>query len=231
MSKTLQFLKLDLRSIKPYLGSNWNIVVFLVLMLLLVLLMRNPLLALIFVPLLAVYYAGYPFALGESVNMNGLYTTLGIERRDVVRGRYLFALIAELVVMVITSVFVLLGYALYDAADLAFTIVPPVIFVLPTIAVMAVGFWWLQVLQLPLYFKFGYNKARFLVFGVILALLFAMTLFSPALNSIIDFIANLLLLDQGIRTLLSFLVTATLTALLTVISYRISLRTYQARDF
>ncbi len=109
-------------------------------------------------------FASYPFAIGEKSGIDVLYTTLRLSRRSVVTGRYLFALACDLLALaVVYTLSLVTGLALRpDQFD-------PLGLLITGLVLFGV-FSLVQAVQLPMFFKLGYTKAKFLAYTPLVAL-------------------------------------------------------------
>jgi hypothetical protein len=99
----------------------------------------------------------YPFAISEKNRLDTLYSTLSINRKTVVRGHYLFALMAEAVFIVLTILFSWIMSLFIGAKfDIVETLFP--------ISLLSGVFSLIVAIQFPIYFKYGYSKAKILAF-------------------------------------------------------------------
>ncbi len=95
------------------------------------------------------------FSIQEKHNLPRLYSSVSIALRDVVVGRYLFML-------VFYAVLLFIGVAGYIAFSFILTRAISFTDALPGIALSLLLFSVITGIQTPLFFKFGYTRARFL---------------------------------------------------------------------
>jgi hypothetical protein len=96
-----------------------------------------------------------PFAVSEKSNIDALYVTLSIRRQAVVLGRYLFALLFN----------VFAGVLAWVVTNLALSVMGVEIFLQEAFMTVIAMFFVcsiIQAVQLPIFFKLGYMKAKFL---------------------------------------------------------------------
>jgi len=157
MNKLVSFVRLDFMTIKPYFTAK-NMLIFAAIVFFLTVVSYN--LSSVFVVgmMLGLMFTSYPFAVGEKTNMDALYVILSIGRKTVVLGRYIFALFLNICAIVLSFVFALVG--LFTARAAKFQNRPDEVFWM--VLLFAMLFAVIEVIQLPFFFKFGYNKARFL---------------------------------------------------------------------
>lgn len=156
MIKALKFVRLDFITVKPYLTLK-NLIIFLIVPIILILSSDVGASVISMFMMFAAMYVGYPFAVGEKSDIDALYTTLSIGRGTVVLGRYLFALVFNLSAMVLACIYLFV----------VFTIMQRNFDILESLAVALVSFIIfsiIQAIQLPIYFKLGYAKAKMLAY-------------------------------------------------------------------
>lgn len=152
MKKVMNFVKLDFMTIKPYLTLK-NLIIILVVATFLAYANKSIMAPLSMVVAFVTIYMSYPFAVGEQNGIDPLYITLGLDRNTVVLGRYLWAFFMNIFGLILASV---ISVALAIILDI--TIVWSE-FVLILIVVLMI-FTTVQAMQIPLYFKLGYAKAK-----------------------------------------------------------------------
>ncbi|MDR3270831.1 MAG: ABC-2 transporter permease [Peptococcaceae bacterium] len=228
MNKLISFVRLDFKTLKPYLTIK-NLLIFAAIAIFLSAINGTVEMSLGIGFMLGTLFISYPFAIGEKSNMDALYTTLSVHRRTVVLGRYLFTFLLNICAIVFSFVFATFGVfgarlanVFQNGSGDSFTI----ILVLSALLVL------IQTIQLPIFFKLGYTKAKFmsvLPFAIFMGCYSAfmrMTKDSGALVELSAFFERLL--NNGILT--AFLAILALV-LITYISYSLSLSFYQKREF
>jgi len=157
MSKLKTFVLLDYRTIKPYLTGKKMLIYAAVAMFLSAVSIVE--ISLGIGLMLGTLFISYPFGIGEKSNLDALYVTLSVNRKTVVLGRYLFAFLLNLCAISFSFMFAMLGvfgarlagnFQNGGGGSLAFILAMPALLLL------------IQSVQLPIYFKFGYTKAKFL---------------------------------------------------------------------
>ena len=156
MNEILSFAKLDYITIKCYLTFK-NLVMFLLIFTFMGYFTGEVAAPIGMMMMYSTIYASYPFAVGDTNGIDTLYATLPITRKNIVIGRYVFALCLNVIVGIIGFVIsgflmVLLGKG-YNWKETA-------IVLLFCFAAFSI----LEFVQLPIYFKLGYAKAKFLVY-------------------------------------------------------------------
>jgi hypothetical protein len=186
-------------------------------------------------PMLAMVFVGYPFMVGEKSGMDAFYATLSLKRETVVAGRYLFALVLNICGALFALVLVLLGLFVVGITDMFVTretMPSSAEGMVRVYTPLVVAFVIIQVIQLPLLFKFGYTKARFLIVIPLVVLMaggmaVAMVMFTSDLPE--GVFALLTQLADNNALLALFLVA--ILSLLVFASYRLSLSFYRKREF
>jgi len=157
MSKLKAFTLLDYRTMKPYLTGKKMLIYATVAMFLSAVSIVE--ISLGIGLMLGTLFISYPFAIGEKSNLDALYVTLSVNRKTVVLGRYLFSFLLNLCAISFSFVFAMLGvlgarlagnFQNGGGGSLAFILAMPALLLL------------IQSVQLPIYFKYGYTRAKFL---------------------------------------------------------------------
>ena len=151
MNKVLKFAFLDFRLLKPYLKS----------------LLTVPLIGIVMgivsksAMSMSVYFLtglllviSYPFTISEKNGLDMLYSTLPLDRKTVVRGRYLFVLILGISGIPASLLFSAL---LSGASGEKFILGETAAMLLLMAGLLSAA----AALQYPIYFKYGYTKGRF----------------------------------------------------------------------
>ena len=224
MNKALSFVRLDFITVKPYLSVK-NLCLFGGVALFVLIVNNSAGGAIGLIMAFAALYASYPFAIGEKSNIDVLYTTLSIKRNTVVLGRYLFALILDLLAGLFTFV---LSFVVLTIRQKGIDVVGT----LATIPLLFFVFSVIQAVQLPIYFKLNYSKAKFAAYLPFIVLPLAIMVTFTSFNKTIP--------AEQITGLLTWFATNTLTTVLLgglawlalmVASYNVSLTFYRKRDF
>lgn len=154
MKKTLLFVGMELRSLKPY---RVSILILLILAVGMGFFFRSPNMLSSYLMFVLILLMTYPFSIGEKNRLDTLYSTLSINRKTVVRGSYSFALMAEVAFIVLAILFSwimsLFIRVKFDIAEILFPI-----------SLLSGVFSLLVAIQFPIYFKYGYSKAKILAF-------------------------------------------------------------------
>jgi hypothetical protein len=162
----------------------------------------------------------YPFAIGEASNLDALYATLGLKRRDVVTGRYAFVMCLDLLGMVIA---VVISYLVAMVLGWKIELLDMMI----VTGIMFAGIVFIQALQMPLYFKVGYRKASIMAYlplFIVIGAVVALASFVP------EFFTNALLAVTAHRGLAALGGVAAFLVIV-LVSYRVALTFYSKREF
>ncbi len=224
MKKALRFLKLDFITVKPYFTGK-NLLLLLAVPAFLAYFTDTGMGTLFFLMGYGALYVSYPFAVGEQNGIDALYVTLNVRRREVVLGRYLFALCADVCTCAVgiactAAVSALKGAVLDWGA------------VFPVSCAALAFFSLVQAVQLPLFFRFGYAKAKMLSMLPFLAVPLFVILYDGAgkEGGTARFLAQTgTWIDAN--SLLALAIAAVLWAFIMFVSYDISCSVYRKRDF
>lgn len=159
MNPRMKIVKLDLVSIKPYITFK-NFLILLAMICFYTFSLKNPAIGMTMSSMFSITFSSYPFLIGEKSGIDPLYRLMGIKEREVVQGRYISALL-------LTILLNLLGMGISWLFAIAFKIPDFFEGMIPfAIGSLAISLFYI-LLQYPLFFKFGYTKAKSLVgFGL-----------------------------------------------------------------
>jgi len=156
MNKTLAFAKLDYMTVKSYL--NWKVSLLFLAVFAFIGYGTGEMAASIGMCMMySVIFACYPFSVGEKNGLDTLYATLPATKKNIVAGRYTFTVILNLIMLVVGFV---VSTVLLTAFGKEFGWVETLLTALICFAFFSL----VEAIQLPIYFKFGYTKAKFLVY-------------------------------------------------------------------
>ena len=156
MNKVLSFVKLDFITVKPYLTVK-NLLILLVIVVALSINNTAGGVLIGIIMAFALMYSSYPFAVGEKSCIDQLYSTLPMNKRNIVLGRYGFVISLDIMSGAVAC---LILFACQTALQRAFSWPETLL----TILVLFVIYTFSQAIQLPIYFKLGYTKAKFLAY-------------------------------------------------------------------
>ena len=225
MIKALSFVRLDLLTVKPYLTKK-NMFILILIPLVMMSSTRNYVVGIIMVLMIfAAMYTDYPFASCERYNLDVLYSTLSIKRNTVVLGRYLFN----------AALIILIGIYSFVASHIIFFIVGESINIselMIVIPVLLIAFSFIRAVQLPIYFKLSYSKAKFYAKLPILILPMAFLIFPAFFSSILSSGFTVYIQYWYSNNLpIAVLLSCAAWFGLVYISYRISVSFYRKREF
>lgn len=224
MNRTFSFAKLDYLTVKPYLTLK-NMLIFLLVFVFIGYGTGEPSTLIGMLMMYSTIYASYPFAVGDRDGIDTLYATLPLKKNNVVAGRYIFALCLNVFVGAIAlAVFAILMAILGKGVDWGETII--------TILICFALFSVLEAVQLPIYFKLGYAKAKFLAYLPLAVFPVAVVAISAYVgkDSMLPFIVSMLswIQDNG---LYAIILTAIIWTLIMLFSGHLSYRFYKKREF
>jgi len=169
-----------------------------------------------------------PFAVEEKGDLNHLYLTLPVSRKEIVTGRYLFSLIAVLCGIA-------LGTLMMPLANMV-SVSKWFIGIEGYIVIIAFSYLiyaFFSLFIFPILFRFGYNKGKFWGFYLpvfLFAFFFSSYITFSAAPEYSAFTLNLLMKASENLFLVSGSMIAIATILL-ILSYIVSLKAYSNRDF
>ena len=220
MNRTMSFVRLDFYALKPYKRS-------LLLLILIGLGMGAALRSL--AVLSSIFMVGqvlvmaYPFAIGEKNSTDTLYATLSLRRTSVVKGRYAFVVLVELIGILV----ILLAAAVYSmlfVVDMMMQELLASICLLSFIASLTVAF------QYPLYFKLGYTKAKIFTYIPLMLISVAIGVLPSLATEMPNIDLNALLELASRNPLLLYAAPVLLGWALLAVSCAVSCRVYGKRD-
>lgn len=223
MGKITSFIKLDFMSIKPYVTFK-NILIYLMIALITSYGNESNTSAIIMLVIFTMLYATYPFAVGDQNGLDSLYTILGISKKEVIKGRYAFLLVMNVIGMILgLAVYFLLSLIFQTPIDSRQALIVSV----SSIMMFSLN----QFILYPIFFKNGYIKSKSLsflplmLFGLIAVLgaHFFKGEMPSFVNQIITFITH-----NPFLTSLGVLV---IWMVVLLISYRASYTYYIRREF
>lgn len=224
MSKTLNFLRLDFKSIQQYLTIK-QLGLYVIVILFLSYTMDNSFFVIGMIMMYGLFYAAYPFAIGDKTQTDILYTSLPLKKQHIVVGRYLFAICINMITAVTAVVLSgLIGVIFHKEIDLLASVI--------TVLICLFLYVFVEAVQFPIYFKLGYTKAKVIAFLPIFLIPFLIALLTSLIkkDTWMAMLSNLFVWAQEhmILVIVALLILLCLVMLLSaVLSYRI----YQKRDF
>lgn len=210
-------IKLDLISIKPYLTIK-NLFIFLGIGIFYMFINNGPNSIISMSMFLAMLYSSYPFLVGENSGIDGLYKLLAIDSREVVIGRYILALIFYFCSSILGIIFYLIVARIKDLSiDLD---------ILFSLGINFLVFAIIISLQYPIYFRYGYAKAKtWIILPIFIIGIIAMLagFFIKDFDQAINFIYQ----NKELIIIISII----LVILIITISIKLAMNFYKKRDF
>jgi hypothetical protein len=228
MNKLRAFIYLDFETVKPYFTIR-TLLIFGAVALFLSAVNGSVAMSLGIGLMLGTLFTAYPFAICEQCNLDALYITLAVNRRTVVAGRYLFVLLMNAACIVFSFVFATIGvfgaraFGIFQNGGLGS--IWSIVFLTGALILV-------QMIQLPIFFKLGYTRAKFLSilpFMLIMAAFAAFASLARDTSIIADFSDTLGKLF-GSESLTAAILAAFLI-LIIFCSYRASMSVYSKREF
>ena len=210
-------IKLDIISIKPYLTIK-NLIIFLGLGIFYMFISNSPNIIISISMIFAMIFSSYPFLVGENSGIDGLYKLLAIDSKDVVIGRYILALIFYFASSILGFIFYLIVATIKD-----FPIDLDILFGL---GINFLVFAIIICLQYPIYFKYGYAKAKtWILLPIFIIGIIGMIagFFIKDFEQLINFIYQ----NKELIIIFSII----LLILIIAISMKLALKFYKKRDF
>lgn len=224
MSRTLSFARLDYLTIKPYLTLK-SIALLLIVIAFVSFGTGESSMLIGMLMMYGTIYASYPFAVGEKNGIDTLYATLPLKKGNIVAGRYIFAIFLNISTGAIAFA---VSAILMPVLKKGFNWKEILITVLICLFIFSV----LEAIQLPIYFKLGYAKAKFLAYlplAVFPAAVIAISVVAGKENSL-EFLNNVFLWAEG-NVLFTVTIAVALWMLLLLSSGLLSYRFYKSRQF
>lgn len=210
-------IKLDLISIKPYLTIK-NFIIFFGIGIFYMFINNGPNSIISMSMFLAMLYSSYPFLVGENSGIDGLYKLLAIDSKDVVIGRYILALLFYFASSILGCTFYLIVATIKDF--------PIDLDILYGIGINFLVFVIIICLQNPIYFKYGYAKAKtWILLPIFIIGIIGMIagFFIKDFERVINFIYQ----NKELIIIFSII----LLILVIAISFKLAVKFYKKRDF
>ena len=216
MKDIKKIVNLDYISIKPYFTLK-NLIIMICLYLVYFFITSNPLTANSAILIFSIVYSSYPFLIGEEAGIDSLYRIFGIKSEKVVLGRYVFALVLFIFALLISIVFSTIFSFFVETADIREFLATSLAYLLVYLVFIS--------LKYPLYFKFGYKKAKSisaLTFALIGLLYFLVMALKDSLSDLFIFMEN--------NIFMTLLISLILVLVIFIISIKSSEKFYKNRD-
>jgi hypothetical protein len=208
MKKLFAFVKLDFYTVLPY---SVYFLAFLTFSIVFGVLSKSIFVLISFFAIGTMLITAYSFSISEKNKLETLYSVLPVSRKSAVAGRYVFT---TLILLSFTVLQFIILTIMNKAYSLGFDWLEIVLLVCVMFAFALIMF----SIQFPLYFAFGYNKARFMV-ALVIVINFTFTN-----NAVLDFITKH---SNNIWLPVSFVIGF---SVLFVVSYFVSFKLYNKKD-
>jgi len=227
MPKLKSFLKLDIMTVKPSL--TWRELLFPVVgMLLMSVVMGSASNALMFGRVMGTMIVMATFIAADKCNLDSLYSILAIDRKTVVLGRYMFGILFNFLYIALSLVLLLVTSCTAEAFSVTVHLGGVYWMAFSTFIMFVI----VQAIELPIMFKYGYGKAR------IVAMMPLMILGIAAMGASFVNHQDIFDIDTYDPELIVSLFSGNVVAIMAVvavvslvISYLLSVRFYNQREF
>ena len=210
-------IKLDIISMKPFYTLK-NLIIILGIFIYNSFINKSPTGLFIMILFFAVMFSSNPFFLGENSGIDSLYKIFSLDSKKVVIGRYILAGLIFIVAC-------LLGFSIYTIVSLIKNM-PIGLDMLMFIGIYFVLYAIIISVQYPIFFKYGYTKARtfgFLPIFIIAVIGMALGYFIKDFGPILNFV-----LENQRMIIIGFCI---LVVLFLIISITLSIKFYKQKDF
>lgn len=155
MNNVSKMIKLDIISIAPYFTLK-NLLIITALSIFYMFISNNPVIIFSIPVFFSILYSSYPFLIGEESGIDGLYRIFGIKSKEVVQARYIISLLmfvlGSLIGFIFLGIYSFIGEEDGLRGAFIYCIVNFILYILITS------------LTFPIYFKYGYTKAKGVIF-------------------------------------------------------------------
>lgn len=217
MKDIVKIIKLDLISIRPYYTLK-NLLILVSLVIFYAMTSKNTFVTYGVVSIFTILFSSYPFLVGEESGIDTLYAAFGIKREKVVLGRYIWSNL--LIVMGLLAGSILAGITTIMLKE-DFRVLEHLFYIIGFFIFISIFI----LIQYPIYFKYGYKKAKTVIYSIFLLvtiLIFALSYFKDSLQGVIGFgIHNPYLIIGMVALIWLFLY---------AISIKLSINIYKNRD-
>ncbi|WP_213818257.1 ABC-2 transporter permease [Garciella nitratireducens] len=221
MNKILSFVRLDFAALKPYSKS-----LYMYAMIVIFVGVTNDSLNVVFAMVMVglPMILSYPFAISEKNSLDTLYSTLSLGRRDVVIGRYVFVFVIE---MIAIAALLILAVIKSNFSPLDMTIEETFLY----LSVLSMMFSIIISFQYPVFFKFGYTKAKLYTY-IPLLLTFLIIGVLPTIMTRLNIKINWQAINQILmkNSMLTVLLPILIGVISLLISCMVSMKIYERKD-
>ena len=221
MTDINKIIKIDILAVRPYLTLK-NLIIIVLMGLFYPLFLGNIYTIFGVTQVFAILFCSYPFLVGDESGIDAFYAAFGIDRKNVVYGRYLWSNLIVLICLGIGLVFaglvILLLNQPISIQELLYTI--PLVIIISNLIIAS---------QYPFYFKYGYAKSK-LIMSI---MFFSIAIFAAFASFLLSFSKGFFIRHLGFfysNVYLLIFASLLLCGLLYFISIKASIKAYQARD-
>jgi len=224
MTKVIKFAKLDLLTVKPYL--TWKVALLFLAVCAMVGYGTGDMAVIVGMCMIyGVIFSSYPFSVGERSALDTLYATLPVSKKKIVAGRYLFSICLTLTALVLSC---LISFIMMQVLGKNFDL----LITFTSALVCFVLFSLIEAIQMPIFFKFGYTKAKFLTYIPLMAFPLSTAIVSTLIgkNKLMPLVTDAMAwieANMALTTVLSVVLWAVIMLLSGTLSYRL----YRKREF
>ncbi|MCL2082366.1 MAG: ABC-2 transporter permease [Oscillospiraceae bacterium] len=229
MNKLKAFVGLDFITVKPYFKKR-NLFLFAAVVVFMSIMSGSIASGAMIGTMFGTIFMGYPFALGEKGNLDALYTTISLDKKTVVTGRYLFTLTLNLCTIIaafaISAIGVTIGVLISDSPVYGEITIEA----LWVLGAVAAAFFVMQSLMFPAYFKLGYTRAKIFTIVTFIALTtgyVAVSAFAKDSDAVSNILKTISEMNNGLLAACAVLG----LFVLVYISHSLSLAFYKKREF
>lgn len=151
MNKAASFAKLDFLTLKPYYRTY---LIFLAIGIVMMYVGKSASMMCFYLIISLGATLSYPFSIGEKNGLDTLYATLSLRKKSIVIGRYSFAVCLELIGILLVLI---LSPVLSIFTDIALDVREILLY----ISIASLFFSFMAAVQYPVFFKHGYDKAKY----------------------------------------------------------------------
>lgn len=218
----LKTFKMDLLGIRPYI--TWKLILFFVLFSVgFTYFVKLSFFPMVLAMTLSLMIMTYPFVTGEDSGTERLYRMIGMEDEDTVQGRYLYALVIFLIVM-LAAIIIMNGVSLAKSGVLLMgeSLAAGGLYLAMYILFMDIN--------LPIFFAVGHKKAKGVAAAALVIAMMIVIALSGFADSVFPNEVKALYHWATSHFFLVVLVAILIVALLTALSYSIGLSKFKKRD-
>lgn len=221
MNKILSCVKLDIRLVKPY---SKSILFLLVLGIFMGFMFKSSETLSSYFMMMIMLVISYPFAIIDKNHLDILYGTLSLSKKSIVIGRYLFVLLLTIVCAILSIVCSLILSSIIKE-EIVISQLLLIVCSMFTVLSLVIS------LQYPIYFKYGYTKAKMIAM-IPLFTVFAIIIMVPSIAKLAGWNLSLTNLFDNLTSNAHLLCIGLIFIglMFLLISYFISYKLYNKKD-